>query len=647
MIQLDDTIQQLESESRINRVPTTLPVLPMRDMVIYPYVIQPLCVGRRNRGWRWKRPWGRSGISYSSRSASAVMEDPTADDLYTVGTVAECLQLLRLPEDTLRITVEGIARVKIRKFTPARTFLYVDGEVIRRGEKNQYGIARVDARRAGQFEQCIHLGNRIPIEALENVRNIEEPGRLADMISSYLGLSIPTETGDIGDVPAPDATGAAGRVPRYRDRAAGDRAPHPFQRSKKNWKTPRKNITCASACKAIQEELGERDDRSNEINELRQQIEKAGMRPPVHDKAIKELDRLERMPAASPEVTVTRTYLDWLIGMPWSERSEDLLDLDAAEAGTQRGSLGPEKAKERIIEYLAVRKLNPKMKGPILCFVGPPGVGKTSIGRSIARALGREFVRISLGGVRDEGEIRGHRRTYVGALPGRIMQGMKTAGTKNPVFMMDEIDKIGQDFRGDPSAALLEVLDPEQNFAFSDHYLEVPFDLSEVMFITTANLLDPIPDALRDRMEVIEFPGYTEDEKLKIAEVFLVPKQLKEHGLTTEQPALRRGDVAGDHPPLHARGGRAQPRTRDRHRCAAKSRARWPADKRKRVTVRPASAARVPGCRALPYGLAEAQDEIGVATGLGWTPMGGDMLAVEVGLMPGKGNCSSPVTWAR
>jgi ATP-dependent Lon protease len=360
------------------------------------------------------------------------------------------------------------------------------------------------------------------------------------------------------------------------------------------------------------------------------------MPDPVREKALKEVDRLERMPAASPEVTVTRTYLDWLLGIPWDRRSEDRLDLDAAEASLNTDHYGLQKAKERILEFLAVRKLNPKMRGPILCFVGPPGVGKTSIGRSIARALGREFIRISLGGVHDEGEIRGHRRTYVGAMPGRIVQGIKTAGKKNPVFMMDEIDKIGQDFRGDPSSALLEVLDPEQNFAFSDHYLEVPLDLSEVMFITTANLLDPIPAPLRDRMEVIEFPGYTEDEKQKIAEQFLVPKQRAEHGLTPGNLHIT-PDALLQLIREYTREAGVRNLEREIGSVCRKVARLVAAGKRKRVNVRAVDLSIYLGASRYHYGTAEKCPEVGVATGLAWMATGGDVLAVEVSLMKGKG----------
>ena len=461
------------------------------------------------------------------------------------------------------------------------------------------------------------------------------PGRLADLISSYMTLSIQQKQQVLETIPALERLDLlAGFLGTENDLLEIERRIH--AKVKKELDDSQKEYYLRERIKAIQEELGERDERSAEIDDLRAKIAAAGMPEAVNEKALKELGRLERMPPASPEVTVVRTYLDWLLGMPWNIRGTDQLDLDAAEEVLNSDHWGLQKTKERILEYLAVRKLNPAMKGPILCFVGPPGVGKTSIGRSIARALGREFVRISLGGVRDEGEIRGHRRTYIGALPGRIVQGMKTAGKKNPVFMMDEVDKIGQDFRGDPAAALLEVLDPEQNYSFSDHYLEVPFDLSEVMFITTANLLDPVPDALRDRMEVIEFPGYTEDDKLQIATQFLLPKQLKEHGLTTKRLAMA-PEALQEIIRRYTREAGVRNLEREIAAVCRKVARQVASGKRLRFTVKVKEIHAFLGAPRYRYGMAEEHDEVGIATGLGWTPHGGDILSVEVSLMHGKG----------
>ncbi|MHB9129461.1 MAG: endopeptidase La [Armatimonadota bacterium] len=632
---MNATASFLENEERILRIPAVLPVLPVRDTVIYPFTIQPLSIGRDKSRLALEAAMTGERHILLLAQREALQDEPTQDDLYSIGTVAECLQLLRMPDDTLRITIEGVARVKVKSFSQTAPYYEVIGEVIPEiedtGKETQALIRSV----LNQFESAIHLGNRIPIEALENVQNVETPGRLADMITSFLHLPIDKKQAILETFPTRKRLEMlAGYL--YTEIELLEIERRIQTKVKKGLEETQKEYYLRERMKAIQEELGDMDERMAEFEELRRKIDAAGMPEPVREKAYKEMDRLERMPAASPEVTVVRTYLDWLISMPWNIRSNEHLDLDGAEAVLNTDHWGLTKAKERIIEYLAVRKLNPKMKGPILCFVGPPGVGKTSIGRSIARALDREFVRISLGGVRDEGEIRGHRRTYVGALPGRIVQGMKTAGKKNPVFMMDEIDKIGQDFRGDPSSALLEVLDPEQNYSFSDHYLEVPLDLSEVMFITTANLLDPIPDALRDRMEVIEFPGYTEDDKLKIAEIFLVPKQLKEHGL--KQKNLRFTEKALQELIRHyTREAGVRNLEREIATICRKVARQVAAGTRQQFTVRPQDLHGFLGAARHHYGMAEEQDEIGVATGLGWTPTGGDILAVEVSLMKGKG----------
>ncbi len=633
---IDDSLVVIESDERIRRVPSLLPVLPMRDTVIYPYIIQPLCVGRTISRNALEAAMAQERHLLLLAQRDATLDDPDKDDLFTVGTVAECLQLLRLPDDTLRITVEGIARVRVREYTRQEGYFEVLGEVVPEQEESSLEARALIRSVLGMFERCIQLGNRIPMEALDNVRNIEEPGRLTDLIASYLNLALDQRQKILETFSAMARLELlAGYLNTEIEILEIERRIH--SKVKRELEDTQKEYYLRERMKAIQEELGERDERTSEIESLKEKILAAGMAEPVREKALKEVERLERMPYTSPEVTVTRTYLDWLLGLPWNIRSEDFLDLPAAECVLNEDHWGLPKAKERILEYLAVRKLNPNMKGPILCFVGPPGVGKTSIGRSIARALGREFVRISLGGVRDEGEIRGHRRTYVGALPGRIVQGMKTAGKKNPVFMMDEVDKIGQDFRGDPSAALLEVLDPEQNYAFSDHYLEVPLDLSEVMFITTANLLDPIPDALRDRMEIIEFPGYTEDDKLKIAQLFLLPKQLKEHGLTPRNLHFHDSALL-ELIRRYTREAGVRNLEREVAAICRKVARSVASNRRKQFTVRPKTLHDFLGAERYSYGIKGAKDEIGVSTGLGWTPTGGDILAIEVGLMKGTGN---------
>jgi ATP-dependent Lon protease len=633
---VEELLLRAADEERVHALPSSLPVLPLRDMVVFPNTVQSLVVGRPKTRNALEAAMAAERYILLLTQHDPVVEDPTPDDLYPVGTVAECLQLLNLPDNTIRVTVEGVARVRVTEFLREMPYLEAMGDALVEDAAGEGRQVKALGRVAfSLFERCIHVGNRVPVEALEHVRTIEEPGRLADLIASYMPFTVPNKQAVLESVtPVARLETLIAQLHAELEILEIEKRIH--AKVRREMEETQKEYYLRERMRAIQEELGERDERTTELEELRTKIADAGMPDAVREKALKEIDRLERMPAASPEVTVSRTYLDWVLGMPWSVRSDDRLNLDDAERVLNEDHWGLSKAKERILEYLAVRKLNPKMKGPILCFVGPPGVGKTSIGRSIARALGREFVRISLGGVRDEGEIRGHRRTYVGALPGRVVQGMKTAGKKNPIFMMDEIDKIGQDFRGDPAAALLEVLDPEQNFAFSDHYLEVPLDLSEVMFITTANLLDPIPPALRDRMEVIEFPGYTEDDKLHIAQQFLVPKQLTEHGLRPTQ--LRFSEEALlEIIRRYTREAGVRNLEREIATICRKTARQVASGARTRITLKPAILHTMLGPVRYRFGIANTEDEVGVATGLGWTPVGGDILAVEVSLMRGKG----------
>ncbi|MRR12064.1 endopeptidase La, partial [bacterium] len=479
------------------------------------------------------------------------------------------------------------------------------------------------------------LGKPVPQEVLMAASTIEEPGRLADFVAFHLNLKVEDKQQILEAI-----------APRERLEKANDFLRKELEilelgskiqnRVKEQMTKTQREYFLREQLKAIQQELGQYDEVQAEIDEYKDKIAAADMPEGVEEKALKELGRLEKMPAASVETSVIRTYLDWLIGVPWAIESEEKLDLIAAQEILDQDHYGLEKVKERVLEYLAVHKLTDEMRGPILCFVGPPGVGKTSIGKSIARSLGREFIRMSLGGVRDEAEIRGHRRTYVGALPGRIIQSISQAGTNNPVFMMDEIDKVGMDFRGDPTSALLEVLDPEQNFAFQDHYLEAPFDLSNVMFITTANLLDPIPPPLRDRMEVIHFPGYTEDEKANIAHKYLIPKQIKEHGLSSAKVEIT-DDAVREIIRRHTR----EAGVRNLERTAAmicRQVARKVVEGKKgktRVTAR--TLQKYLGPPKFSYGLAEERDEVGVATGLVWTEVGGDVIFIEATKMKGKG----------
>jgi ATP-dependent Lon protease len=527
--------------------------------------------------------------------------------------------------------LEGVARVKIVRFVHTDPFLKAHVKTL--GEKRALGLEAEALRRdiSEQFEQVVQNGRQIPPEAMITVVSISDPGRLADTVAHHLGISVASKQEIL------EALSVRERLDKLNLLLAKEVEILEIHRSirsrvEKEMGETQKEFILREQLKAIQQELGDHDERMSEIEEYKAKVEAAAMPAEVAERALKEVDRLEKMPYAAPDGVVVRTYLDWLISLPWSKSTTEALRIDAAANILDEDHYGLVKVKERVLEFLAVRKLAGAMKGPILCFVGPPGVGKTSIGRSIARALGRKFIRISLGGIRDEAEIRGHRRTYVGALPGRIIQGVKQAGYRNPVFMLDEIDKIGVDFRGDPSAALLEALDPEQNNAFSDHYLEVNFDLSDVMFITTANVLDTVPPALRDRMEVIPFPGYIEEEKLQIAQRFLLPKQLRENGLspkhlTLTEAALRR--IIRE----YTREAGVRNLEREIASICRKIAKRVAEGSIKRVEVGEDDLKSYLGARKFHYGMAEEKDEIAAATGLVYTEFGGDVVQIEVGLM--------------
>jgi ATP-dependent Lon protease len=628
--------KETQDEGQARKIPKVLPVLPLRELVLYPFVIMPLSVGRSRsvKALEEAMETGRHVLLVAQKGLE--VDEPTPEDLFQMGTVGECVQMLRMPDGLFRVVVEGVARARILEYTQVDPCYKVRVEIQPELEEQSLETEALMRNVLAQFERVMSLGRNVLPEAVENARGVEDPGRLADLVASYLGSMKIEQKQQILETVSPKARLEllADFLGREIEILELDRKIS--SRVKKELEDTQREFYLREKMKAIQQELGERDERTMELDELRTQIKAAKMPQEVEERAIKEVDRLEKMPPASPEVVVVRTYLDWLIGLPWSKRTEDRLDINAAEKVLNEDHYGLAKIKERILEFLAVRKLSAKTKGPILCFIGPPGVGKTSIGKSIARALGRKFVRISLGGVRDEGEIRGHRRTYVGALPGRILQGMKTAGTHNPVFMMDEVDKIGIDFRGDPSAALLEVLDPEQNNAFSDHYLEVPFDLSEVMFITTGNFLEPIPPALKDRMEVLEFPGYIEEEKLRIAQLFLVSKQIEANGLKKEQ---LRFTESGLRALIRNYTREAGVRNLEREiasicRKVAKHVAQ---EKVKSTRLTASNLPSFLGPRRFLFGVAEKVDEIGVVSGLGVSDAGGDAMPVEVTLMKGRG----------
>jgi len=524
------------------QVPEVLPLIPLRDLVLFPNLVVPLFVGRDRSITALEEAMRREHLVALVTQKVAETQDPGPADIFDVGCVVTVLQELKLPDGTAKALVEGVQRMRIIEFVRTEPYLEVRIEPLEESAEADIETKALMRNLIADFERAAQLGQAHPPGSAHGCGSIEEPGRLADFVTFHLSLKADEKQMILEAVD-----------PKVRLQKTADFLRKELEilelgskiqnRVKESMTKTQREYFLREQLKAIQQELGQYDEVQAEIDEYKEKIAKAGMPEEVEEKALKELSRLEKMPQAAAETSVIRTYLDWLTGLPWQVSDEEKLDLVAARKILDEDHYGLETVKERVLEYLAVHKLTDHMRGPILCFVGPPGVGKTSIGRSIARALNRKFIRMSLGGVRDEAEIRGHRRTYVGALPGRIIQSINQAGTNNPVFMMDEIDKVGADFRGDPTSALLEVLDPEQNYAFQDHYLEAPFDLSNVMFITTANLLDTIPPALQDRMEVIHFPGYTEDEKLHIATKYLVPKQLKEHGLDRSMLVFRQSSL--------------------------------------------------------------------------------------------------------
>jgi len=571
-----------------------------------------------------------------SSQSEVNIEEPKEEDIYRVGTISKVRQMLKLPNGTIRVLVEGIVRARILSFIDNSDYYEV---IVQELPEAQTYAPEVDALMRSvlnQFENYISLSKKITPETLTTVADIEEPGRLADVICSHLSLKLKDkqeilETIDVRERLEKLLTLLNNEQEVLElERKIG-------QRVKKQMEKTQKEYYLREQMKAIQKELGEKEGRVHEIEELRNQLKEAALPEKVYEKVEKEIDRLEKMPNASAEGSVIRTYIDWLLNLPWNKSTEDDLDLKKAEEVLNEDHYGLDKPKERVLEYLAVQQLVKKLKGPILCLVGPPGVGKTSIARSIARSLGRKFVRISLGGVRDEAEIHGHRRTYVGAMPGRVIQGIKNAGSNNPVLLLDEIDKMSMDFRGDPASALLEVLDPEQNNSFSDHYIEVPFDLSKVMFITTANAVHNIPRPLLDRMEVLYISGYTELEKLQIAKRYLVPKQMKEHGL---EPGVLEIDDACLTKVIREYTREAGVRNLEQQIAALcrKTAKQIVSGEAQSITIIVDQLPDYLGPVKYRYGLAEEQDQVGAVTGLAWTEVGGDTLVIEVSIVPGKGN---------
>ncbi|MGB9810166.1 endopeptidase La [Dictyoglomus turgidum] len=617
-------------------IPEILPILPLRETVVYPQMLIPLIVGREKSIKLVEDALAGNKLIGMCMQKTPI-EDPTPDDIHRIGTVGIIVRSLKFPDNTLRLFVQGLQRIRVVEFIETEPYFKAKVEVIEEKAEKTVEIEGMMRNLLNLFQKMASLIPQFPEELLINAMNIQEPGRLADFIAFNTNLNINEKQEILETI---DIKERLQKVTYYLTRELEIlEIANKIQNEVKNEiEKSQKEYFLRQQMKAIQKELGEIDPREMEINELRQKLQEAKLPPEAMKEAERELERLALMPPGSAEYTVTRTYLDWLISLPWAKSTEDNLDIKRAEEILNEDHYDLEKVKERILEYLAVRKLKSDMKGPILCFVGPPGVGKTSLGKSIARALGRKFVRISLGGIRDEAEIRGHRRTYVGALPGRIIQGMRKAESNNPVFMLDEIDKLGSDFRGDPAAALLEVLDPEQNNAFVDNYLGVPFDLSKVMFIATANVLYTIPPALLDRMEVIELPGYTEYQKMGIAKGFLIPRQLKEHGLENEQIEFTDDAIRKI---IREYTREAGVRNLEREiasiiRKIAKGIAEGSITEK--VLVKAEDISKYLGPERYTFGMKGEKDEIGVATGLAWTEAGGDILFVEALVVEGKGN---------
>ncbi|WP_227767683.1 endopeptidase La [Zhaonella formicivorans] len=618
------------------RRPRELPLLPLRGVLVFPFMVIHLDVGRERSVHAIDAAMVGDREIFLSMQKDAQTDEPDLSDIYEFGTIAEIKQLLKLPGGTIRVLVEGISRAKIKKLVSEDPYFKVEVEEYREKEQKDLEAEALMRSLIDLFEQYVKLSKKIPPEAVVSVVTLEEPGRLADVVASHLSLKLTDKQKVL------EATEVKARLELLCKILTNEMEILELERKinarvRKQMEKTQREYYLREQLKAIQKELGEKDDRAAEGEELREKLEKAKLPKEVKEKALKEIERLEKMPPMVAEATVVRNYLDWLLALPWNKQTKDRLDINVAEQILDEDHYGLKEVKDRILEYLAIRQLAQKMRGPILCFVGPPGVGKTSLAKSIARALERKFVRMSLGGVRDEAEIRGHRRTYVGAMPGRIIQSIKQAGTKNPVILLDEIDKLGSDFRGDPSSALLEVLDPEQNNAFSDHYIESPFDLSKVMFITTANVQYTIPRPLLDRMEVIHISGYTEEEKLQIAIRHLVPKQIAEHGLKLEQLTISENAIRRIIREYTKEAG-----VRNLERQIATICRKVARDiVAGKATSGKISAQNVEQYLGIPrfrYGMAEQKSEVGVATGLAVTEVGGDVLSVEATVLKGKGN---------
>ncbi|HEY2495394.1 MAG TPA: endopeptidase La [Paenibacillus sp.] len=611
------------------------PLLPLRGLLVYPSMVLHLDVGREKSVKALEKAMVEDSLILLCSQSEVNIEEPAQEDIFRIGTVANVRQMLKLPNGTIRVLVEGMERAEILHYTDNEEYYEVVAMELPEQETDDPEVDALMRTVLTQFEHYINLSKKVTPETLAAVSDIEEPGRLSDVITSHLALKIKEKQEIL------ETVDVRKRLEKLLDILNNEREVLELerkisQRVKKQMEKTQKEYYLREQMKAIQKELGEKEGRAGEVDELREQMDSQELPEKVKEKLEKEIDRLEKMPTSSAEGGVIRNYVDWLLSLPWSNKTEDDLDIKKAEDVLDEDHYGLEKPKERVLEYLAVQKLVKKMKGPILCLVGPPGVGKTSLARSIARSLDRKFVRISLGGVRDEAEIRGHRRTYVGAMPGRIIQGMKSAGTLNPVFLLDEIDKMASDFRGDPSSALLEVLDPEQNNTFSDHFIETPFDLSQVMFITTANAIHNIPRPLLDRMEILNIAGYTELEKLQIAKRYLLPKQLSGHGLDPEQLQVSEEALFVVIREYTRESGVRNLEQQIAALCR-KAAKKIVSNEQLNIMIEPDMIKDYLGIARFRHGIADLEDQVGTVTGLAWTEVGGETLMIEVTVVLGSG----------
>ncbi|MDI6797362.1 MAG: endopeptidase La [Desulfatibacillaceae bacterium] len=635
----DDMVGLLEGEENLEEIPAQLPLLPVRDVVVFTHMILPLFVGRDKSVRAVDASMKKNRFLMLATQKDATEEDPNAEDIYKIGVAARILRVLKLPDGRVKVLVQGLAKARIKQFVRKNLFFSVKMELINEpsfpDEAINIEVAALMRNVREQCEKILSMRGEMSEDVASILEGLDHPGRLADLVASNLSLKI-DEAQALFEIIDP-----LKRLHRVNELLSREVELSTMQaRIQSNVRDEisktQKDYFLREQVRAIHRELGENDEKSQEMEEYAEKIAAAKMPPEAEQEAKKQLKRLEQMNPEAAEAPMLRTYLDWLTDVPWSKSSRDRLDIKAAQKVLDADHYGLEKVKERILEFLAVRKLNPKMKGPILCLAGPPGVGKTSLGQSIARAMSRKFVRVSLGGIRDEAEIRGHRRTYIGAMPGRIIQGLKQAGANNPVFMMDEIDKVGQDFRGDPTSALLEALDPEQNFAFSDHYLNLPFDLSKVLFITTANMTDTIPSALLDRMEVINLSGYTTPEKTAIAKTYLIPRQIKENGLKKKDLVISESAIVRLATEYTSEAGLRNLEREIGSLCRKVSR-KTAEGKKGPFSINAAGLVKYLGLPKYLPEMDQEVDQVGLATGLAWTMAGGEPLYVEATIMPGKG----------